>query len=403
VLFALGCTPPLPEPTTGIDIVVLGTGEDLDATFRVLVDGREWGSLLLNQRERITGLSAGSHVLTLASVESNCAVEAPTPRSVVVTAGTMVPVTLSITCSRVWELAFFRSGHLTLTSTDGSITKALAERPLFFTNQESPSWSPDGSRLAYSCGGICIARFDGRPHERFDLPDLSVESFPAWRPDGRAIAFVRWVPDESYISAPTFDGLFLMNADGSSPSRIPLPAEIVVFRIAWSPDGTRLALECQSAQAGICLINADGSNPRSHIAGFNGDGGPAWSPDGTRIAFHTSRYGPGREIALIDPDGAGVTRLSPGTLGVNPAWSPDGRRLVFAGQAANGGTVSTGLYAMDADGTGLTRLTTGPDDAPAWRPPSPRSSWDYTRGPANRRVAATTHHEPLVARSAARP
>jgi TolB protein len=50
-----------------------------------------------------------------------------------------------------------------------------------------------------------------------------------------------------------------------------------------------------------------------------------------------------------------------------PAWSPDSTRIVFTSDGAD----ETGeIYVMNADGSGLTRLTDDPayDAFPAWRP-----------------------------------
>lgn len=64
---------------------------------------------------------------------------------------------------------------------------------------------------------------------------------------------------------------------------------------------------------------------------------------------------------LISPNAGGFTRLEPGH---RPAWSPDGTRLVFVGEAD-----SPGLYVVNADGSGLVRITDDPaDTAPSWGP-----------------------------------
>ena len=64
---------------------------------------------------------------------------------------------------------------------------------------------------------------------------------------------------------------------------------------------------------------------------------------------------------------------SPALYGA-PSWSPDSHRIVFV--QAPGTTLSLGddadfggsVYAVNADGSGLTRLTEGPDSYPAWSP-----------------------------------
>ena len=93
-----------------------------------------------------------------------------------------------------------------------------------------------------------------------------------------------------------------------------------------------------------------------------GEFAPAWSPDGQRIAFVRNNA-----IHAMNADGSGVERLTgldtdiPGTRDDNPAWSPDGRRIVFVRDY--------GIHIMNADGSGVERLTrSGEDDSPAWSP-----------------------------------
>ena len=88
--------------------------------------------------------------------------------------------------------------------------------------------------------------------------------------------------------------------------------------------------------------------------------GPAWSPDGSRLTY-TNRNGSGFAIAVVGVDGRGPRVLTPEGLDFTPAWSSDGRKIVFAREAT--------LFVMNADGSGIHRLTRGTiDDSPAWRP-----------------------------------
>lgn len=84
------------------------------------------------------------------------------------------------------------------------------------------------------------------------------------------------------------------------------------------------------------------------------------------IAFVSERDG-NAEIYAVEPDGSGLTRLTnhPAFDG-DPAWSPDGQRIAFRSQRDG----NNEIYVMNADGTGVLRLTFHPGDdlRPAWSP-----------------------------------
>src|SRR5947208_2436008 len=71
------------------------------------------------------------------------------------------------------------------------------------------------------------------------------------------------------------------------------------------------------------------------------------------------------QLVLLDANGVDTKVLT--TVPVNntyPAWSPDGKQIVFASQDSLG----KGLFAMNADGKNVRRLTHGTDTGAAWSP-----------------------------------
>ncbi|MEN6343130.1 MAG: PKD domain-containing protein [Methanospirillum sp.] len=218
-----------------------------------------------------------------------------------------------------------------------------------------PSWSPDGSRIAYvhepvetAAGNsmeIYVMNADGTGQTRLTAND-AVDYMPAWSPDGSRIAFVsnHAYEQAGYDYSSPCD-IWVMNADGSSPTR--LTTDGVGSRLAWSPDGARIAYE---GSGGIWTMNADGTSPAFLIAGSQ----PAWSPDGSRIAF--SLWADGKNgVWVANADGTGARFLVDGSY---PSWSPDSSRIAFE---------RGGIYAINTDGTGLIALATG-GSAPAWAP-----------------------------------
>ncbi len=130
----------------------------------------------------------------------------------------------------------------------------------------------------------------------------------------------------------------------------------------------------------IYLMNADGSaqtnltkNPEQGMNYCADDCDPAWSPDGQKIAFASIRGTwphANSEIYAMNADGSGQTRLTDNPAEDSyPAWSPEGSRIAFARRPLSPFTYD--IWGMNADGTGETRLTNDPMDdnmQPAWSP-----------------------------------
>jgi len=91
---------------------------------------------------------------------------------------------------------------------------------------------------------------------------------------------------------------------------------------------------------------------------------PKWSPDGRTLAFVSDRDG-NLELYTMNADGSGVTRLTnyPGD-DVEPDWSPDGKRIAFSRQV--GEIFPT--FVMNADGSGARQLHDMTSGDPSWSP-----------------------------------
>lgn len=107
VSFQLTCV------VTGVHVTVATTGVDLDVDgYGVLVDGGFASTVGVNSVVDVTRLAAGTHIVTLGAMASNCTA-ADNPRSVVVTAGVVAPVIFTTTCvatSGIIEVAAATSG-----------------------------------------------------------------------------------------------------------------------------------------------------------------------------------------------------------------------------------------------------------------------------------------------------
>jgi Tol biopolymer transport system component len=122
---------------------------------------------------------------------------------------------------------------------------------------------------------------------------------------------------------------------------------------------------------GIYAMNADGTE-KAVLLAISPNGGDvysAWSPDGQKIAFHSYRNGADAEIYIMNADGTGLKRLTHSSRrDIKPTWSPDGTQIAFLSSENQDGPYE--LFLMNLNDSSLKRLTDGVlgESAPSWSP-----------------------------------
>ena len=258
--------------------------------------------------------------------------------------------------------------HIWVITLDGS-----SPRQLTFGDfpDYSPSFSPDGRRIVYEHYGVVwVMNSDGSDQH----PVGWYYTYrPSWSRDGRRLTFYGNPPHGSGYA------IFTSNPDGGDVKQLTTTADGQTSTMpAFSPDARRIVFERNNF---LWLVNADGSG--EHVLSLDLMGSaPAWSPTGSSIAFQWNGIQPpfdsvggGNDLYTVNPDGTHLRQLTH-IYGEDSAaaWSPDGRRIAFDSQR-NG---NRELYVMNADGSGLTRITNDGEDRDA--PGDGAPSWDPSSG-----------------------
>ncbi len=200
-------------------------------------------------------------------------------------------------------------------------TGKLVAFPRFRGTNITPAWSPDGAQLIFSSSmqsnpELYVSDINGGRPKRLTFSNGANMS-PAWNPKtGQTIAFV-----SDRGGTPQ---LYLMNADGTSPTKIDLPEKGYVIDPAWSPNGQLLAFSWRRPNDDYDIYVMDASSRQ--IVELTRDQGrnerPSWAPDGRHIVFESTRTGVGtRHIWTMLADGSQPHQLTTTGHNESPNWS----------------------------------------------------------------------------------
>ena len=175
-----------------------------------------------------------------------------------------------------------------------------------------PVWSPDDIKIAYVVGtdgayALFVFNADGsNPIRLADLTATYEGASPTWSADGSRIAFSR--EGQLWLVSSDGQGLEKLRDDGSYPS--------------WSPDGSTIAYLERAPAPALATVTPDGERRHLLLKGIEGFGGVSWGPGARRLLFKAASVAgkPGK-LWVINADGTSLRPMkSYGTAQGPVAW-----------------------------------------------------------------------------------
>ncbi len=180
---------------------------------------------------------------------------------------------------------------------------------------------------------------------------------PSWSPDGKKVAYVSFERKSAAIYVQTL-------ATGERKRVAEFPG--INGAPAWSPDGTKLALTLsKDGSPDIYVLNLSTGSLTKLTKSFAIDTEPSWSPDGSSIVFTSDRGGK-PQLYMVSSRGGEEKRLTfSGNYNARGSFSPDGKNLVMVHGNGNDYRIAV----MDMATRSINVLTDGrSDESPSFAP-----------------------------------
>jgi Tol biopolymer transport system component/tRNA A-37 threonylcarbamoyl transferase component Bud32 len=260
----------------------------------------------------------------------------------------------------------FRKSRLTWFDLDGKPLGTVGEAANFFT----VALSPDARRVVATVLGNKNLRPEIRLYDlergvgsRFTFGAQGA-NFPAWSPDGRAIAY-----------GDPGSGVRVKAADGSSESKLILSQKTNIWPLSWSADGKRMLLRIQDVKSGgveLWDLPLEGESKPRQLFPTDPDElqNGSISPDGKWLLYVSNETGR-REVYVVPYPSLGEKRQVSTSGAVSGKWMGD--HAILYEQPPDGR-----LFAVDVDTRGG-GLSLGPPRSIFGGKPPPRGPFDATR------------------------
>ena len=227
----------------------------------------------------------------------------------------------------------------------------------------SPSWSPDGTRLAYVSfehrkSEIYIQHLSSQHRDKVSSR-AGINGAPVWSPDGKKLALT--------LSKGGNPDIYVMDLASKKLKQLTKHWGIDT-EPAWMPDGSTIVFtSSRSGKPQLYRVLVNGGKPKRLTFEGRYNANAEISPDGRSMVFVQGQdVGNVFKIALMDLETGFVQVLTDGALDESPSFSPNGSMILYAAQAEGRGV----LAAVSIDGRFKQRLILSEGDVrePTWAP-----------------------------------
>ena len=190
---------------------------------------------------------------------------------------------------------------------DANKGKAITQVTYTDQNEGNPSWSNDGDKIVFEKGSI-PSRFISLKNNKIsdikiteneiwvkniktsELSMLGEGSMPTFSPDGKHIAFIKFVLNKNKSSET--GTLWIMDVDGGSPKQLTDSNLGYARSPSWSANSKSLVFDLEKpgklSDPNIYTIDIDGDKLTQHTFNESNDFNPHWSND-NYIYFSSDR------------------------------------------------------------------------------------------------------------------